>query len=279
MDVEVPDRAHLPSGVARDDLPYCNRQLRSGNQRVLPLRHRRRPRMIREAGDHRAIALDRHDPLHDTDGRAARLQRAALLDVELEVAVVGAFRPDGRLDPIRLTADPPDGLRARHSVPRCCQIGWRVVARGDAAAREAAAEGDAFFGRPDGDLERMPRRVPRATQRLDHAQRRERAEVAVEVAARRHRIDVRAEDDGRRRRVAPGAAREDVARRIDPRLELRGAHEVDRVLAAGDVGVRVRDPTDAARERAAWGTAEDAQRLDSRAECARVDGDGGMTSG
>ena len=133
----------------------------------------------------------------------------------------------------------------------------------DAAAGEAAAERDAFLGGPDDHLERMTRADVGARERLDRAERRERAEVAVEVAAARHRVDVRAEQDRRQRRLEAVAAREDVAGGIDARFEAGRAHQADDIRPAGDVRVRIGDAADAVGERAARGPAERAERLQS----------------
>ena len=64
--------------------------MRGRQQRILPIRHRRRARVIREAGDRHLVAIDRDDALDDADGNALALERAALLDVQLEVAMVRA---------------------------------------------------------------------------------------------------------------------------------------------------------------------------------------------
>ncbi len=87
--------------------------------------------------------------------------------------------------------------------------------------------------------------------RLDDANGRKRAEVAVEVAALGHRVDVRAEQDRRKRRLEAFAAREDVAGGIDPRLEAGRAHQAHHVGAAGDIRVRIRHAAHPIDERTA----------------------------
>ena len=159
----------------------------------------------------------------------------------------------------------------RHPVPDLVHVRRLHVAGDDAAAGEAAAERHAFFGRPDHHLQRMARAHVGGSQRLERAERGERAEVAVEVAAVRHRVDVRTEEDGRQGRVGAGAASEDVAGRIDAGLETGRPHQVDDVPAAGDIGVRVGDAADAVGERAARRPAEHAERLDPLSQRRRID--------
>ena len=53
-------------------------------ERVLTLRHRRRPGVVREAGDDGRVPLDRDDAFDDADRHGASLERAALLDVQLD---------------------------------------------------------------------------------------------------------------------------------------------------------------------------------------------------
>ena len=164
-------------------------------------------------------------------------------------------------------------VRRAQPFQTCVHVRRLDVAGDDAAAGEAAAERDAFLGRPDDHLERMARarRSPRSSASID-AERGERAEVAVEVAAARHRVDVRAEEDRRQRRRPCPARRA----KMLPAGSMRGSSPAarirsDHVLPAGDVGVRVGDAADAVGERAAGGTAEDAQRLEALPQTCRVD--------
>ena len=136
----------------------------------------------------------------------------------------------------------------------------------------------AFFVRPDDHLERMPGRDAAVVQRLQDAERGERAEVAVEVAAARHRVDMRAEQDRLAARCRCPAAGEDVAGRIDARLQAGRSHQVHDVLAACDVGVRVGDAADAVSKRAARRTSEHTQLFEAprrRAASMRT-GDGAL---
>ena len=131
----------------------------------------------------------------------------------------------------------------------------------------------ALFVRPDDHLERMARarrrrrRAPRSPPSA-----RQRPEIAVEVAAARHRVDVRAEEDRRQRRARCRARRA----KMLPAGSMRGSSPAARHLrhheaAAVDVGVGVCHAADAVGERAAGGTAEDAQLLDPLAEPGGVD--------
>ena len=61
--------------------------MRGRQQRILPLAHRRRPGVVGEAGDRDVVAMNRDDAFDDADRRAALFERAALLDVQLEVRV------------------------------------------------------------------------------------------------------------------------------------------------------------------------------------------------
>ena len=131
----------------------------------------------------RAVALNRDDALDDADRCALRFERGSLFNVELQIAMVRTSRSNRGFDSFWNPSDPPDGLGAGHTAPRCRHVGWRVVAGDDSAAREPASEGDAFFGRPDHHLERMARRLSRAGECLHDTERGEGSEVAVEVAA------------------------------------------------------------------------------------------------
>src|SRR5262249_45144978 len=194
-------RADLAPRLARPDLPHRERELRGGDERILPLVHRRRPRMVREARDDDVVFVDRDDALHDADRHGGFFQVAALLDVQLEVAVERSLLAPRVEDAIRIAADLPDRVGAPHALPHFVEIRRLDVAGDDAAAGEAAREGDAFLVRPDDHLERMPRAGARGGERLHRTERGERAEVAVEVAAARYRVDVRAEENGRQRRI------------------------------------------------------------------------------
>ena len=114
----------------------------------------------------------------------------------------------------------PDRVAALQAVPHAIHVAGLHVAGDDAAGRGADAERRALFVRPHHHLERMARLDLRGLHRLDHFERRERAEIAVEVAAGRHRVDVRPEQDRRLIRLT-AEAREDVAGRVDARHDVR----------------------------------------------------------
>src|SRR5262249_49342667 len=156
--------------------------------------------------------------VHHTYRNSRFVELAALLDVELDVARVGAFG-DARVgDPFRRAADLADGVRHFDAVPDGVEFAGDEVPGGGAAAGEAGGVRDALLIRPHHDLERPARGDTRFLQCLNRLDGGKRAEVAVEVAAVRHGIDVRAEEHGRERRVSAGAAGEDVAGWIDARL-------------------------------------------------------------
>ena len=75
------------------------------------------PGVIREAGDRHLVALDRDDALDHTNRNALAFESAALLDVQLEVAMVRAARPNGVHDAAGIAADLPYRVGAGHAVP------------------------------------------------------------------------------------------------------------------------------------------------------------------
>ncbi len=199
-------------------------------------------------------------------GRAAALQIAALLDVQLEIRVIRALGHAGVHDAIGIATDLPDAVRPPDAIPNLIEIRGLDVAGDDAAAGEATAKCNAFFVRPDDHLERMPRADSGGITRFDDAEGRQRTEIAVEIAAARHRVDVRSEQDGRLLWIAAGAPREDVARGIDARLESRRTHQLHDVLTPLNVGVGVGDAADTVGERAARRPSEHAELLETPAQ-------------
>ena len=209
-------------GSRRHRVAHRDRQVRRREHRVLPLGDRRRAGVVGEAGDHRLVAIDRDDAFDDADRDAGALERAALLDVQLEIAVVRALRPARLEDAIGIAADLAGSRRraSARSRPRPCR-------RSRSGRRRCGCRRGRGRTR---SLLRAPRRpsradgacaTPAASSASSTAERAERPEIAVEVAAVRHRVDVRAEQDRRQRRPLPRAAREDVAGRIDARLQAR----------------------------------------------------------
>ena len=62
--------------------------MRRRNERVLAIRHWRRAGVICHASDNHVVAIDRDDSLDDAHRNAQAFEGAALLDVELQIAVV-----------------------------------------------------------------------------------------------------------------------------------------------------------------------------------------------
>ena len=91
-------------------------------------------------------------------GMPRAVERAALLDVQLDVGVPRPLGPHRLFDAIGITADPPEGVGTAQAVPRLVHVAGLEVAGHDAAARRAAAEGRALFVGPDHHLQRMARR-------------------------------------------------------------------------------------------------------------------------
>ena len=191
------DGADLPAGHARHRIANRHGEMRRREHRIVPFGNRRRPRMIRDARDDRLVLVDGDDPLDHANGDAGALERAALLDVQLEIAVMRPLRPPRIENAIRVAADLPDRVGAAHAVPDLVHVRLRDLARGDAAAREPAAEREAFFVCPHDHLEGMSRADAGRGQRLERAERGQRSEVAVEVAAVGDRVDVGSEEDWR----------------------------------------------------------------------------------
>ena len=146
--------------------------------------------MVGDPGDRRIVPVDGDDPFDDADRKSGALEGAALLDVQLEIAMMGSFGAARVEDAIRIAADLPDRVAAPHPVPDFVHVRRRHVAGGDAAAGEATAEGVAFFMRPDDHLRRVSCADTRRVQRFDGAEGRQRTEVAVEVPAARNGVDV-----------------------------------------------------------------------------------------
>ncbi len=223
--------------------------------------------MVRVAGPlHRgAEAAD------DADGDAAALERALVLDVQLEITVVRTLGAARFEDAIRIAADSPDRVGARHAVPDRVHVTFVDEAGDDPTAGDATPERESFFVRPNDHFERVPRGDPGRVERLDHGQRAERPEIAVEVAAARHRVDMGAEEDRLQGRVAAIAPRGDVACGIDARLQAGGSNEIHGERAPCHVGVGIGGAADAVGEGAAGRPSEHAQLLDPLAQPAAVD--------
>jgi len=145
------------------------------------------------------------------------MQVGALLDVQLEIAVMRSLVTRRFRHPFRSPANLANRIVAAHAVPRLREIVRDEVAGNDAAAAQPAIEGRALFVRPDDDLERVAREMVAFAQHLDGFNGRERAEIAVEVASLWNRVDMRAEQNRLQCAIASFTAREDVAGGVDAR--------------------------------------------------------------
>ena len=83
----------------------------------MPIRHRCRAGVIREAGHGHLVPINRDDTLDDTNGNILAFERATLLDMELKVAMVRASRSDRLRDAIGVAADLAYRIGTSHSVP------------------------------------------------------------------------------------------------------------------------------------------------------------------
>ena len=139
-----------PGSLADDAVDHLD-EPRRREQRVVPLVHRRRARVVGEAGHRHVPLADADDALDDADVDARGVEDAALLDVQLEVGGDVALRAAYLGQPRGVAADAADalaiGLAARRHV--------RQVLRGELAAPGAAAVEAALLVRPDDDFERV----------------------------------------------------------------------------------------------------------------------------
>ena len=86
------DGSDLAAGNSAHDAIHHVDESRGREQRVVPLVHRGRAGVILESGDRDLPLLDPDDSLDDADVDLRRVERAALLDVQLEVAGDRALR-------------------------------------------------------------------------------------------------------------------------------------------------------------------------------------------
>ena len=167
----MPDRGHLTSGRARRGVPDGDGEMCGRQHRVVPLGDRRRAGVVGDARDDRFVPVDRDDAFHDAHGNARALERAALLDVQLEIAVKRPLRAARLEDTIGIAADLADRVAAAHAVPHLVHVARRDITGDDPAAGEAAAECEAFLVRPDDHLERMARADAGRRERLERGER------------------------------------------------------------------------------------------------------------
>ena len=161
------------------------------------------------------------DAFDDADRHRFLFERAALLDVQLDIAVERARSAPGVGNSLGMAADAADPLGLRETIPALVELAWDRTAGGGAAAVQAIRERAALLVRPDHHFERMIRDERTIGDSAHHFDRRQHAEVAVEVATARHRVDVGPEQDGRQIGPLARPCREDVAGGVDPRLRPR----------------------------------------------------------
>src|SRR5690242_2404208 len=118
--------------------------------------------MVLEAGDRDLPLLDPDDPLDDADVELRRIQRAALLDVQLEVAGDIPLLALHLIELCRIAADESNPLLNRLPAVR---NGFELGSR-ELAAHRATAEQTALLILPDYDLQRMASRDVVLGQRL-----------------------------------------------------------------------------------------------------------------
>src|SRR4029453_2848189 len=140
------------------------------------------------------------------------LQRPALLDMQLEVAMMRSLVPPRLGDALGVAPNLANRIGAPQPVPHLVEIRRREVAGDNAAAGEAAAKGKALLVRPDHHLEGMARSHPRGGERIEGAQSQKRTQVAVEIATARHGVDVGAEQDRWEGRLGAAPPPQEVAR-------------------------------------------------------------------
>jgi hypothetical protein len=61
--------------------------------------------MVRDAGNHDIVLIDRNDAVHYADRDLLALQRSALLDVEFDVRMVRALVNQRGIESLRIPAD------------------------------------------------------------------------------------------------------------------------------------------------------------------------------
>src|SRR5512138_616605 len=177
LGLDAPDGADLPARYARHDPIHRFDELRGREQRVVPLIHRRRAGVVREAGDGDLPLVDADDALDYADVELLAVERTTLLDVQLDV---GGDRPALALharELRRIAADERDAFANGLAAPaheREARLGQRTDHR-------LAADEATFLVLEHDDLERMPRDHVPLGQRLRHFDRAERSDIAIVV--------------------------------------------------------------------------------------------------
>src|SRR5262249_45870377 len=144
----------LSSRDARDDAIHHLNELRRREQRVMSVVHRGRAGVILEPGDRHFPLLDADDSLDDADVDLLFLERAALLDVQLEVAGDVALLSHELSELAHVAADERDALLDR--LPAIRDV--LELGREELAAHSATSVESALFVLPDHYFDRMPSR-------------------------------------------------------------------------------------------------------------------------
>ncbi len=203
-----------------------------------------------------AKTLATAQPRHHGGRQAARDQRRALLDVQLEI------RADAR--GIQQSPPFPDRLRIE-AARRQCRLETAAVvrARDGQAARVEQSEGSGaaqvrdveprgFLGanRQHGNI--AGRHEPRLAQARQRAQAAHHSGRTVVIAALGHAVEMRSDDDARRGAIPTRQGHRQIADRVDRRLEIQRARgrpdDVVRGLLAVAVAVAHDAATDAGRK-------------------------------
>ena len=95
-DLQLPHRPDLSSRLSRNRILYGFDQLRGRKQRIAPIRHGGRPGVIGESADLRLVFVNADDSFDYANGNLAFVERAALLDVQFQIATKG-MRGEPRL--------------------------------------------------------------------------------------------------------------------------------------------------------------------------------------
>ena len=120
--LQLSDVSHLPPGFGRHDGLDGLDEFRGGQQRIPPFGHGRRARVVREAADLDVVLVDADDAFDDANGDAGLEEVAALLDVQLQVAVEGARRQARIAEARRIAAKPANAVSAREAVVRALEV-------------------------------------------------------------------------------------------------------------------------------------------------------------
>src|SRR5208282_5220553 len=151
---DPPDGSHLPARLAGDDAIHGLDETRRGEEGVVPVAHRRRARVVLESRDRDVPLAKSDDPLDDPDVELLLLQRAALLDVQLQVGGDAPLGESRALEMVRIAAEERDSLTDRLAAA----AHRRKVGGGQYGGGGMASAVAAFLVLPDRHDERVARR-------------------------------------------------------------------------------------------------------------------------